>query len=492
MIVASSIRFPQVRATGWQDDVREVGLALIREQVPVALRYKNSASAEFRDAAASENKALPVHRWVPWIAGYSGPFVQDAIAAYLPSRGRDSQVVLDPFAGVGTTLVEALMSGRNAVGYELNAFAALAARAKVACVDVSPASFESAIDSFRAAMVRFERTIDRRWSEGGEAALRSNLKKLSRLRPERFRSRIPLFSPPVEAKFLFAVGQTSSVPADLRALFQVALGATMISFSNYTYEPSLSSRPGAGKALIENASVALPVCGKLDVMLDDVTSVIEQYGAVWSPRRREVVGASYFGSTLPPRSVSLLVTSPPYMNNYHYVRNTRPQLHWLGLIEDQDQLRGYEDASFGKFWQTVRQRRSVELECDLPSLAANIEQLRALHLERGPYGGSGWANYVATYFNDCERFLHIARRQLKAGGRAVIVVGNSIIQGIEFRVDELLAELAERLGFTIENIHIVRNKRVGNSIIDSSVRNGTGNGHRQKTQLYDAAVILRH
>ena len=86
------------------------------------------AKVEFSDAAASENKSLPVHRWVPWIAGFSANFVEDAIDAYLPKRNRDRQLILDPFAGVGTTLVEALKAGCPTTGFEINPFAALAAR----------------------------------------------------------------------------------------------------------------------------------------------------------------------------------------------------------------------------------------------------------------------------------------------------------------------------------------------------------------------------
>jgi hypothetical protein len=77
----------------------------------------SSGKADLRDAAAAENKVLPIHRWVPWIAGFSAPFVQDAIEAYLPRGSRNKQLVLDPFAGVGTTLIEAVKAGCNTTGY---------------------------------------------------------------------------------------------------------------------------------------------------------------------------------------------------------------------------------------------------------------------------------------------------------------------------------------------------------------------------------------
>jgi hypothetical protein len=399
--------------------------------------------------------------------------------------------VLDPFAGVGTTLVEALKAGCNAVGYEINGFAALAANAKVHCVDVPSASFESEIDAFRAAMRRHEARIDSICSEGDTEALELELAELREHAPKRFRSKIALFSPPVEAKFLYALKRVSTLLEPDRSLFRTALGATMISYSNYSYEPSLSSRPAAGKALVENASVGLTVCRKLDEMLDDIRWAQDLYGTSWRSRDRSVHHGSYFDSELRDGTVSLLVTSPPYMNNYHYVRNTRPQLFWLGLVSEPADLQKLERSSFGTFWQTVRQGPRVDLAFDFPELGAAVEQLRTLNLSKGHYGGPGWANYVATYFNDSDRFLATVARQLEPGGHAVIVVGNSIIQGIEFKVDHLLAQMAERHGLIAEDIRIVRTKRVGNSIIDSAVRNGQEGGHKQHTQLYDAAVILR-
>ena len=466
-------------------------MALIREQLALAVEYKTNGHTELRDAAAAQNKSLPVHRWVPWIAGFSAQFVEDAIEGYLSKTGRGQHQVLDPFAGVGTTMVEALKAGCNTIGYEINPFAVLAARAKVNCVDLSSGGLAEQVDAFSCALERFESEIDRQWAAGGDQAVATVLETLGAARPSGFRSRIPFFSPPIEAKFLYALGWAAALPETDRTLFRAALGATMVSYSNYSYEPSLSSRPGAGKPVIENASVVVPVCRKLDEMLEDIDWAQAKFGTLWRARQREAVHASYFNSKVPAGSVSLVITSPPYMNNYHYVRNTRPQLHWLGLVDGADDLRQCEQESFGKFWQTVRQAPPIELGFDFPELAEKIRHLRGLNVGRGPYGGPGWANYVTSYFNDSHRFLGLVKRQLRSGGHAIIVIGNSIIQGVEFKVDHLLAEMAEQHGLEVEGIQIVRKKRVGNSIIDSSVRNGHDHQDKRKTQLYDAALILR-
>src|SRR3989338_1861857 len=54
----------------------------------------------FIDPSFAANKRLPIHRWVPWVAGFSCDFVRDVIDRYLPKKG----LILDPFSGVGTTL----------------------------------------------------------------------------------------------------------------------------------------------------------------------------------------------------------------------------------------------------------------------------------------------------------------------------------------------------------------------------------------------------
>ena len=466
-------------------------MARTREQLVLELPYGSRADVGLRDAAASENKTLPIHRWVPWIAGFSAQFVEDAIKTYLPKSRAADHLVLDPFAGVGTTLVEALKAGHHALGFELNSFAALAARAKLRCIEVNPADLQAEADAFGAALARFEEEVDRNWAEGGDEAVSRVAQDLRIHRPLNFRSRIPFFSPPVEAKFLYALARTNILLEPEKTLFRAALGATMVSFSNYSYEPSLASRPGSGKALIENASVLAPVARKLGEMLTDIEWARQNYGYAWLNRRREVCQGSYFNSTVPARSVALVVTSPPYMNNYHYVRNTRPQLYWLGLVAGSNESREFELQSYGRFWQTVRQGPRIDLDFDNSALYERISSLRELNTHKGSYGGEGWANYVATYMNDTNRFVSVLRQQLKPGAHAVIVVGNSIIQGMEFPVDRLLAEMGEHHGLKLVDVHIVRTKRVGNSIIDSSVRNGHEDGHRAKTQLYDAAVVLR-
>lgn len=60
-----------------------------------------AATNGFRDSSFAKNKNLPLHRWVPWVAGFSAKFVEDALRTYLP-RGVSNAWVLDPISAVST------------------------------------------------------------------------------------------------------------------------------------------------------------------------------------------------------------------------------------------------------------------------------------------------------------------------------------------------------------------------------------------------------
>jgi DNA modification methylase len=415
-----------------------------------------------------------VHRWVPWIAGFSAGFVEAVFGAAVSGDPREV-TVLDPFAGVGTTLVEGLKRGYNVIGFEINPYAALACEVKLSCDRFSLKPLTEAID-------KVEKLQRNRWA--GKVLPTSKP-------PSNFRTKTAFFSPAVEREVLllqdFIAEQGKGF---VGKVLKVAFGSIMVGFSNYSYEPSLSTRFAAGKDDIEYADVLKVFCDKLREIGADIEFLqrhmkrFEHQPSAKVHRRSYLEGAELLKSS----SVDVLVTSPPYLNNYHYVRNTRPQLYWLDLIDGNGDLKRLEEQNFGQFWQTVRGRPPIELTFELPELQEVLQSIRERNREKGSYGGNGWANYAATYFNDCDRFFKVTRRVMKPGGWVVIVIGNNIVQGIHVETDRFLAQIGELNGFRIEGMHRVRSKRTGSSIVNSSVRAGIT---KKRTELYETAVELR-
>jgi hypothetical protein len=428
----------------------------------------NGESPVRYDPAFTGNRTAPLHRWVPWIAGYSARFVIDVLTTF---HGGDTRSrILDPFAGVGTTLVEARAHRCDTVGFELNPWPALVSRTKLA------AGQELSSESLERAAARYRRYV-------------STNKVATRTTPPGFKSRIPFFSRSIERQVLLALDYIDSIDDRwARDAFRVALGSVMVSFSNYTYEPSLGSRPGADKPLIESADVVSVLASKAEQMAHDIRR-LERSGEPGATERT-VHNASFLdyasGESGP---FDLAITSPPYLNNYHYIRNTRPQMWWLGLVSDSQDQKELELRSMGKYWQTVRAGEPIHLTFPNETLGRTLRRLRAIRPGNGVYGGKGWANYVASYFNDTHRYLKVLHDALRPGGRAVIVVGNSIVQGIPIPVERHVAEIGEAAGLAHEATSVLRTTRVGGSILNSSVRRGSRT--KPGVGLYEAAVILR-
>lgn len=455
---------------------------------PGADRSQTCSSALLRNPAFEHNKQDAIHRWVPWIAGFSAGFVGDALQHYLPDPARRDVHVLDPFAGVGTTLVESLRRGYHVTGIEINPFAALASRVKCSAFTIEPEALLSAIATFeRKARDRTD-SIDIAF-ERGDDLLRSTPRPRSRP-PAAFRSRTQFFSPAVEHKILHCLDIIDEVAdRQIRELMLLALGSILVQVSNYSYEPSLGSRVAAGKANVLNADVVGILSSRLRMMHHDVMLYRDEM-MQWTPlpTAHVIEGDSRFmPQMLEEATVDMVITSPPYLNNYHYVRNTRPHLFWLNFVSKPSDLKILERSNFGKYWQTVRGATPSNLQFSLPDLNRVIEEIATKNPQKNVYGGRGWANYVIEYFNDCYVLCRNLFSALKKGAYAVVVLGNSIIQGVHVPTDLLFGQIGGLYRLNLDDILVLRNKRVGSSIINSSVRNGG----TDQISLYEAAVILR-
>ncbi len=427
--------------------------------------------SSFSDPSFASNKQKPIHRWVPWIAGFSSDFVQQTIKTFLPNKG----TVLDPFCGVGTTLVEAMLLGHHAIGFEINPYAALATRVKVHAYKISVKSLYAEITNLQSF---YEKNISSNYIPKSTA-------------PAGFKTRSEFYSPKVLHKVLIVQDFIDSInDPSLRDFFRLAFASTMVRYSNYSYEPSLGRRVSAGKAEILDFPVGETIIEKLLEMTEDVEWVQENLPKHFQDAN--IYNTSFFNHRryIHPNSIDLVVTSPPYLNNYHYNRNTRPQLYWLGYAKQPQDIKPLEFSNFGKYWQTVRNAKNIELKFSISDtdLEEKIQLLRKINPEKGVYGGEGWANYAISYFNDSYDFLQSLKLLLKPQGSAIIVIGNSILQGIMIPTDRYLGEIAQLVGLELVRIEVPRAERVGNSIIQSNIRVGKT---KKSHQLYESIVELR-
>src|SRR6266581_7955520 len=211
----------------------------------------SNGKSAFSDPAFASNKTLPLHRWVPWIAGFSSDFVRDALTRYLNGKG----TVLDPFSGVGTTLIEAFLLGHNVIGFEVNPYPALACRTKLY-------AYQVATETLRSEILRFQAFYNEKVISGY---------KPKSILPKGFKTRSEFYSPQVLHKVLILHDFIDTIESsDLKDLFTLAFASTMVRYSNYSYEPSLGRRVSGGKEEIRDFPVGQTILNKLWEMAQDI------------------------------------------------------------------------------------------------------------------------------------------------------------------------------------------------------------------------------
>ena len=387
-----------------------------------------------RSGSFVDNMQLPVHRWFRYSAGFSAAWAGDLIRNVVRDGGR----VLDPFVGSGTVVLAAEQANACSIGLEAHPFLARVARAKL--------GWRAAPDELRR---RAQRIL--------AAAQSASPPKLADY-PALMRKCFPdetLAKLDALRQAVAALSDDSPV-SELcwLALVSILRPCSPVGTAQWQYV-----LPRKSKAKSSDPWAAFE--RQTDFMAHDM-AIVQQTGGppgaihLDDARRCTAVAEGW---------ADLVVTSPPYANNYDYADATRLEMCFFGEI-----------ASWGDLQSTVREklvractqhvasyadRTQEAIESDL--LGPIRGELRGvcskLEAERESHGGKKpYHAMIAHYFLDLAQVWVALRRVTRKGGKACFVIGDSAPYGVYVPVERWLGELAVAAGFRSYSFEKLRDR----------------------------------
>lgn len=411
-------------------------------------------------AFAGANNKLRVedraaHDWYRFVLSFPPHLVRE----YLDRFGVGARdLLLDPFCGTGTTLVECRKQGIPAIGVEANPMACFASRVKVDW-SIDP-------DELIENAERIARLTRRKLEEEGTAEEIS----LPLFRAQRH-STVELRSLPRDQMKLLLRDCISPLPLHRTLALLAAiqehgkphlLGHQQLALAKVAvfHASNLHFGPEVGvKGFKEDAPV-------LHHWMETITGMARDLRALKSlPHtsvRVQIGDARDSSGQLAPGSISAVITSPPYPNEKDYTRTTRLELVLLGFLKNKEDLRTLKKSLVRSNTRSVyRSDGDDEVVRHNPRIQRIARAIEKRRVDLGKTSGFErlYSRVTKLYFGGMARHLANLRPALRDGAQLAYVVGDQASYlRVMIRTGELLAELAESLGYEIRGIDLFRTR----------------------------------
>lgn len=363
-------------------------------------------------------------------------------------------IVLDPYMGSGTTLLEGMVENvGKVIGFDLNPLAVLISTAKTTKFNLENIKMEiDNLDYHLSVLSNYEHpsfTILESWFK------QENIDELARLKA--------------------VINNIED--SDVRLFFSVVFSETVrhVSFTR-NGEFKLYKIPESKRDSHNPDAIAI-FSQKLQSVYTTVKDFYENTTFLNSQTDVTIMNAAITDSDVKPNSIDLVVTSPPYGDSnttVAYGQFSRLANEWLDFPEpislDRRLMGGVKAKEIVKF--------------DIAELDDAISMINEKEkLEKNKRVPS-----VVSFYKDYEESIEKVAEVVKHGGVVAYLVGNRRVRDVELQTDIITAKMFEKFGFTHEKtiVRDILNKRMPSKTSPTNNR-----GQKVKTMAHEYLVILR-
>jgi hypothetical protein len=388
------------------------------------------------------------HDWYRFVLSFPPHLVREYIKKFELNK---NNVVLDPFCGTGTTLVEAKLAGMKAVGLEGNPFPHLASTVK------TDWALEADILSSRTRQIADE-AIKILKSQGidDNFPFEKEHKNLKTLSPEAEKliltnsiSPLPLHKTLVLFETL---KQFENEPFYRHAL--LALGNALVyKISNLHFGPEVG---------VKSPKIDVPVISNWLLEIDKMVNDLRQVKGMSFPKAEVHLADARNLDVIEPNSVNAVITSPPYPNEKDYTRTTRLESVLFEFINSKEELRELKKrlvrSNTRGIYKSDDDDKWIAEFPEIQRIAEAIEK-RRIELDKDSGFERMYARAAKLYFGGMAKHLSGLRKVLRPGAQLAYVVGDQASYlRVMIRTGQILGDIAKSLGYELVDIDLFRTR----------------------------------
>ena len=385
-----------------------------------------------------------VHNWYRIVHGYSDHLVKNLIDEFEIKAGG---AVIDAFCGAGTTLVECMKHGIDAVGIDANPASCFSARVKTNW-SISGSRLRDLLDDVHKRQLLRLRSRDKYLSHPIYGYLESTgMLERGWISNQPLRKAIAIKS---------SIDGLPTSPAYKNALTLALVAEVVDGASNIKFGPELYCSKKK-----RNANVYSGFARRVLQMADDLEAV----GSLKRGKVEVLNGDSrdcydVVRSKISGR-FSGAICSPPYPTEHDYTRNARLELVFLGLVSDLHTLRTIKRAMIRSHTKNIYSgdddKAFAKRNHGVKKIVSRLER-KTRNIDHG--FGRLYSTVVSEYFGGMRRHLKSIHRLLKPNAMCAYVVGDqSSYLRTYIPTAEILGALASRSGFKVVDIKHWRARR---------------------------------
>ncbi len=389
------------------------------------------------------------HDWYRFVLSFPPHLVRDYIQKFDLNQ---KSVILDPFCGTGTTLVEAKLAGMNTIGLEGNPFPHFASSIKTDwSLNAEELSRRARQVAEKALAILKSQGIDDTLSFGHPKDL--ELKTLSpgteKLILANSISPLPLHKTLVLFECL---RQNEGEPFYRHALLGLG-NALVFKISNLHFGPEVG---------VKKPKDDVPVIANWLLEIEKIANDLRQMTGKSYPDSKVYLADARNFDMIKPNSVDAVITSPPYPNEKDYTRTTRLESVLLGFINSKEELRELKKRLIRSNTRGIyKGDDDDQWVSEVPEIQRIADKIEKRRIELGKDSGFErlYARATKLYFGGMAKHLSDLRKVLRPGAQLAYVVGDQASYlRVMIRTGQILGDIAQKLGYELVDIDLFRTR----------------------------------